>query len=424
MMAMWVSMCCCLHWVTGFHPGTHWTCVPCQIPFKDCGLPESRLACWLPTSVLHQQKLCCYEFLNTWEYYEYISERLGQIDWMSWNWNSLLLPISIPSPHPSSWWGCHCHQAQISQRLHNIRKILQPGISTRHRTTYATHVAWCPWLPTFFSTSTGGTWLHPRAPWSCRCITFSLAKWRSTIEALHWQRSGTFFGGDCCCFFLFAYGFWWKSSKMVWGYPQVKPFFFHFELAQKQMQCMHMLEKTILKSAQACKHLDVLGRWADYSAYLLSCFEHIKSLTKKVRPRNLYSQDMVRSFWSLWLGWHVVAEHTDSVLSKMHGCTFFCEIQSQEQIFDPGRRNIAKLQNLSAYLGDKLRCINMHQHYNQDVSKWFKMYLYYQLDSRCETQVLPAARWVSSWLRFRLISAEQEVLEVWVFLAWLPWMQN
>ena len=27
-------------------------------------------------------------------------------------------------------------------------------------------------------------------------------------------------------------------------------------------------------------------------------------------------------------------------------------------------------------------------------------------------QVLPAARWVSSWLRFRLISAEQEVLEV------------
>lgn len=52
---------------------------------------------------------------------------------MSWNWNSLLLPISIPSPHPSSWWGCHCHQAQISQRLHNIRKILQHGISTRHR---------------------------------------------------------------------------------------------------------------------------------------------------------------------------------------------------------------------------------------------------------------------------------------------------
>lgn len=91
--------------------------------------------------------------------------------------------------------------------------------------------------------------------------------------------------------------------------------------------------------------------------------------------RNLYSQDMVRSFWSLWLGWRVVAEHTDSVLSKMHGCTFFCEIQSQEQIFDPGRRNISKLQDLSAYLGDKLRCINMHQHYHQDVSKWFKMYL-------------------------------------------------
>lgn len=144
--------------------------------------------------------------MNTWEYYEYISERLGQIDWMSWNWNSLLLPISIPSPHPSSW-GCHCHQAQISQRLHNIRKILQPGISTRHLTP-PFHVFDVYDFHEFFPTRPGGTWLHPRAPWSCRCITFSLAKWRSTIEALHWQRSGTFFGGDCCCcFFLFAYGF-------------------------------------------------------------------------------------------------------------------------------------------------------------------------------------------------------------------------
>jgi len=52
--------------------------------------------------------------------------------------------------------------------------------------------------------STGGTWLHPRAPRSCRCITFSLAKWRSSIEALHWQRSGTFFCGDCLFVFFFV----------------------------------------------------------------------------------------------------------------------------------------------------------------------------------------------------------------------------
>lgn len=137
------------------------------------------------------------------------------------------------------------------------------------------------------------------------------------------------------------------------------------------MQCMHMLEKTILKSAQACKHLDVLGRWADYSAYLLSCFEHIKSLTKKV--------PFDQGIFTLKIWWEAFDLcDSDDVLwySKMHGCTFFFEIQSQEEIFDPGRRIISKLQDLSAYLRDeKLRCINMHQHYNQDVSKWFKMYL-------------------------------------------------
>ena len=187
-------MCCCLH------PGTHWTCVPCQIPFKDCGLPESRLACWLPTSVLHQQKLCCYEFLNTWEYYEYISERLGQIDWMSWNWNSLLLPISIPSPHPSSW-GCHCHQAQISQRLHNIRKILQPGISTRHRTTSAPPCLWCLWLPTFFQLD---RWDLTTPKSSLKLQVYHV--FHGEMKKIYWSTTLAtirhLFCGDCCFFFV------------------------------------------------------------------------------------------------------------------------------------------------------------------------------------------------------------------------------
>ena len=88
---------------------------------------------------------------------------------------------------------------------------------------------------------------------------------------------------------------------------------------------------------------------------------HQKSATKESLLSRYGEKLLISVTWMTCCG--------DSVLSKMHGCTFFCEIQSQEQIFDPGRRNIAKLQDLSAYLGDKLRCINMHQHYHQDVSK-------------------------------------------------------
>lgn len=198
MMAMWVSMCCCLH------PGTHWTCVPCQIPFKDCGLPESRLACWLPTSVLHQQKLCCYEYLRILRIY------LWKIrtDWL----DELKLKLVVAS-----------NINPFTTSLFLMRMSLSPSTNFPTPTQYQKDfAAWDLYQAPYMDTpchlmiydfrqnlnSTGGTWLHPRAPRSCRCITFSLAKWRSSIEALHWQRSGTFFCGDCLfVFFLFAYGF-------------------------------------------------------------------------------------------------------------------------------------------------------------------------------------------------------------------------
>lgn len=153
MMAMWVSMCCCLHWVTGFHrthPGTHWTCVPCQIPFKDCGLPESRLACWLPTSVLHQLlKLCCYEYLRIlWIYLWKI-----RTDWL----DELKLKLVVASninPFTTSLF---------------LRMSLSPSTNFPTPTQYQKDFAawdlyqapdstfpclWCLWLPRIFSNST------------------------------------------------------------------------------------------------------------------------------------------------------------------------------------------------------------------------------------------------------------------------------
>ena len=60
--------------------------------------------------------------------------------------------------------------------------------------------------------------------------------------------------------FLF-FRLWLKIVPKGLGYFQVKPF---IVCTETLLQYMHMLEKTILKSsAQACKHLDVLGRRAN-----------------------------------------------------------------------------------------------------------------------------------------------------------------
>lgn len=167
--------------------------------------------------------------MNTWEYYEYIYERLGQIDWMSWNWNSLLLPISIPSPHPSSWWGCHCHQAQISQRLHNIRKILQPGISTRHL-TWTLHVIWWSMTSDKISTRQVGPDYTQEL---LEAAGVSRFPWRNEEVLLkHYigNDPAPFFVEIVCLFFFCLLTAFDKDPPkwFFWGYPQVKPCFFHF----------------------------------------------------------------------------------------------------------------------------------------------------------------------------------------------------